>query len=182
MRRDGVTHVILGSLSLGPKSGYEIKQLVDKSTRFFWAASYGQIYPELRRLQEEGLVESTGEPAGGRRRVRYRLTRSGRSELERWLREPSTGYELRDEGLLKLFFADALAPDDALALAQAFRRERQAILNRLREIEALAPKERSSCALVVLAYGIEFHEWAVDWCSRLERRLEREMRSKAVAR
>ena len=43
----------------GPKSGYEIKGLVDRSTRFFWAASYGQIYPELRRLSDAGLIEGT---------------------------------------------------------------------------------------------------------------------------
>ena len=41
--------VILGMLAARPRSGYEIKQLVDSSARFFWAASYGQIYPELKR-------------------------------------------------------------------------------------------------------------------------------------
>jgi DNA-binding PadR family transcriptional regulator len=154
----------------GPKSGYEIKQLVDKATRFFWAASYGQIYPELRRLTEEGLIEGSEERAGGRRRVRYRLTRSGRSKLRRWLREPSAGYELRDEGLLKLFFADALSPEDSLELVRAFRRERKAILEKLRAIEASGKAE--GFPAVVLRYGIDSHEWSVGWCKRLERRLE----------
>ena len=44
-----VTPVILGLLSGAPRSGYEMKAIVDRSTRYFWAASYGQIYPELRR-------------------------------------------------------------------------------------------------------------------------------------
>jgi len=43
-------YVILGMLRNQPRSGYEIKQAVDNSTGFFWAASYGQIYPELRKL------------------------------------------------------------------------------------------------------------------------------------
>jgi DNA-binding PadR family transcriptional regulator len=43
-------YVVLGMLRHEPRSGYEIKTVVDKSTRFFWAASYGQIYPELKRL------------------------------------------------------------------------------------------------------------------------------------
>ena len=49
-----------------PLSGYDIKAIVDRSTRFFWAASYGQIYPELRRLEAEGLVEGEDAPNGGR--------------------------------------------------------------------------------------------------------------------
>ncbi len=174
MRTSGVSYVILGALRHGPKSGYEIKQLVDKATRFFWAASYGQIYPELRRLQEDGLVESSEERSGGRRRIPHRLTAAGRRELEKWLREPSAGYELRDEGLLKLFFADVLERDDALALVRAFKREREAVLAGLRAVEAGLPTGASGFPLVVLAYGLELHEWAIDWCSRLERRLEQE--------
>ena len=49
-------YVILGMLALGPRSGYDIKQFADFSTRHFWATSYGQIYPELKRLTEAGLV------------------------------------------------------------------------------------------------------------------------------
>jgi len=47
--------VILGMLAARPRSGYEIKQLVDNSARFFWAASYGQIYPELKKLERAGI-------------------------------------------------------------------------------------------------------------------------------
>ena len=61
-----VTPVILGLLSIGPRSGYEIKAVVDRSTRFFWAASYSQIYPELRRLEREGLVEGEDASNGAR--------------------------------------------------------------------------------------------------------------------
>jgi PadR family transcriptional regulator, regulatory protein AphA len=171
MADGSVAYVILGALRHGPKSGYEIKKLVDKAIRFFWAASYGQIYPELRRLEEQGLIEATEEQKEGRRRVRYRLTRTGRTKLVQWLRDPAAGYELRDEGLLKLFFADALSRDDAIELVQAFRREREAILEKLREIDA--GKAPGAFPQVVLSYGIEFHEWVVGWCLRLERRLEK---------
>ena len=61
--------VILGMLALGKQTGYDIKQFVDKSTRHFWAASYGQIYPELKRLEEQGLVRGRPEPTGGRSRT-----------------------------------------------------------------------------------------------------------------
>ena len=171
MRAGGVSYVILGALHLRPRSGYEIKQLVDNATRFFWAASYGQIYPELRRLRGEGLISAKSEPRGGRHRIVYSLTSAGRAELREWLLQGQTGYELRDEGLLKLFFADALQPDEATALLRAMRADRQAILERLREIERASAGVRHGFGSVVLDYGIGVHQWAVEWCERTERRL-----------
>ena len=178
-----VGKVILGSLHARPRSGYEIKRLVDRSTRFFWAASYGQIYPELRHLEEQGLVAGSSEPRGGRPRRVFRLTRPGRDALREWLRAPEFGYELRDEGLLKLFFADALAPDEALDVVRSFRAHREGVLDRLREIEEeLPPRVRGSFAALALDYGIGLHEWNVNWCLEIERRLEAEAATKEVAR
>src|SRR5579859_5004595 len=77
--------VVLGMIARGRRTGYEIKQLVDRSTRHFWAASYGQIYPELRRLEEQGLVQSRPEPSGARARTVYELTEAGRQALDEWL-------------------------------------------------------------------------------------------------
>src|SRR6266536_2975652 len=71
-------YVVLGMLGLGAKTGYDIKGIVDRSTRFFWAASYGQIYPELRRLEEAGLVTGKQAPTGGRKRKAYELAPTGR--------------------------------------------------------------------------------------------------------
>src|SRR3954468_7081379 len=76
-----ITPVILGLLAHQPFSGYDMKQAVDRSTRFFWAGSYGQIYPELRRLEREGLIEGEDAPNGGRTRRVYRLTAGGREAL-----------------------------------------------------------------------------------------------------
>jgi DNA-binding PadR family transcriptional regulator len=181
MRAGGVSYVILGALRAEPKSGYEIKQLVDKAFRFFWAASYGQIYPELRRLRDEGLIEPVGNGVSARRRVRYALTAAGRTALLDWLRTPTAGYELRDEGLLKLFFAGALEPAHALALARSFRAEREVILDRLRELEVDVAQSVAGFPAVVLGYGIEFHEWVVDWAERLEHRLAEEATLEEVA-
>src|SRR3954452_2154344 len=98
-------YVILGMVRKAPRSGYEIKALVDNSTRFFWAASYGQIYPELKRLSEAGLVEGLDAPRGERKRTVYAITPEGERTLKDWLRQPPETAEMREEGLLKLFFA-----------------------------------------------------------------------------
>src|SRR5262245_32091638 len=101
-------HVILGMVSREARSGYEIKALVDQTTRFFWAASYGQTYPERKRLAEAGLIEGVDAPRGERKRTVYAITAAGEAALKRWLRQAPATYELREEGLLKLFFAGVL--------------------------------------------------------------------------
>jgi DNA-binding PadR family transcriptional regulator len=180
MTGGGVAYVILGALRAGPKSGYEIKQLVDKATRLFWAASYGQIYPELRRLRDEGLIAPVDGENGARRRVRYELTDGGRKALVDWLKTPAGSYELRDELLLKLFFADALEPADALALVRSFRAHRQSVLDRLRQIDAVPARAQAPFSAIVLEYGLELYEWATDWADRLEARLQEEATQEGV--
>lgn len=170
----GVAKVILGALHLKPRSGYEIKRMVDHSTRFFWAASYGQIYPELRRLEKEGLVEGASEPRGGRPRRVHRLTPAGRAALRDWLRSDAGAHEVRDERLLKVFFASALPPSEAVELVRAKERGHRRTLERLRAIEAGAPGRdgRVDSPLLCLEFGIGLNEWAADWCARAAERIE----------
>src|SRR3954452_13263051 len=173
MELSSTAYVILGMLSWRPMSGYEIKSLVDTSTRFFWAASYGQIYPELRKLSAAGLIEGKASPQGGRRRNVYRLTPAGRRELESWLTLDAEVFELRDEGLLKLFFADADGGEAAIQALDAKRREHERVLARLEEIEATGRPD--GFAHQVLRYGMECNRWQAEWCARAMRELEADM-------
>ncbi len=162
--------VILGLLAWQPHTGYEIKQATDRSTRFFWGASYGQIYPELRRLETAGLVGSREEPRGRVPRRIYTLTKAGRRALDAWLGETDETYEVRDEGLLKLFFGDLMPTEQRLDLVRRRRAwyEESAALFRgigdeLGELDELSG--------TVLRYGIELMEWDAAWWRDLERRL-----------
>ena len=159
-------YVILGLLSLRPMSGYEIKAFVDKTVRFFWAASYGQIYPQLRALADAGLVAGEAKPAGGRRRTVFSLTDEGRERLREWLAVEPDVLEMRDEGLLKLFFADAADPATALEILDAKRRHHLEMVERLREIEPHAAAAQERFPGVVAGYGIECNQWMADWCER----------------
>jgi len=164
MNLSSTAHVILGLLSWGPKSGYEIKALVDRSTRFFWAASYGQIYPELRKLADAGLIEGA-EPEGGRRRTVYRLTAAGQEALDAWLAEDPEIFESRDEGLLKLFFADSGRAGSARRALEAKRRYHAETTRRLLQIQE-EEGEGDSSSRLVLRYGIECHQLLTDLCAR----------------
>jgi DNA-binding PadR family transcriptional regulator len=171
----GTALVVLGLLALRPRTGYEIKQTIDSSTRFFWNASYGQIYPELRRLSAAGLVEGESAPRGGRARTVYTLTAEGRRRVEDWVAQPDFRIDIRDEGLLKLFFADLLPGEAALGLLRLRRAVHERVLEQLRQIEAGQPFVGGRAYPdVVLSYGIGFHSWAVGWCEEMERRLEQE--------
>jgi PadR family transcriptional regulator AphA len=161
-------YVILGMVLKEARSGYEIKAVVDGSTRFFWAASYGQIYPELKRLSEAGLVVGAEAPTGGRRRTVYEITADGEEELKAWLRQPPSTFEMREEGLLKLFFANALPREEAVEILRAMRAHRVAVRDQLREMEPRTKKKGDPFPLMVLRGGIEFTEWFADWCERME--------------
>jgi DNA-binding PadR family transcriptional regulator len=164
--------VILGMVRLGKRTGYDIKQLVDVSARFFWTTSYGQIYPELKRLEEAGLISGESEPTGGRSRTVYSMTSAGEAALDEWL---SSGdelvWELRDEGLLKLFFSGGRDREQVGALMRASRERSEQVAERLR---ALGPGGDEPGTQLVLRFGIEFNDWLAQWWKDAERRIARE--------
>ncbi|HXR61519.1 MAG TPA: PadR family transcriptional regulator [Solirubrobacterales bacterium] len=168
MELSPTAYVILGMVRKEPRSGYEIKALVDNSTRFFWAASYGQIYPELKRLAEAGLIIGSDSPTGGRRRTVYEITADGEEELRGWLRQPPGTSEMREEGLLKIFFAEALPREEAVEIVRALRAQKLAMNAQLREIEELKGEIDDPFPMIVLRGGIEYTQWFADWCARME--------------
>jgi PadR family transcriptional regulator AphA len=180
MELSATAKAILGFLAARPRSGYEIKRLVDTSTGFFWAASYSQIYPELKRLAEAGLIEGTDASQGARPRTVYKLTRKGRAAFRDWIEAPAGVYELRDEGLLKLFFAGVAEPSPAAEVAREKAAQGAEVAARLREIEAIAhaaetngaPHEPDRASLTVLRFGIELNEWTAKWFERAAAELD----------
>jgi PadR family transcriptional regulator, regulatory protein AphA len=176
MELSRTAYVILGMIQLGKRTGYEIKGLVDISTRFFWAASYGQIYPELARLEELGLVRGERDPEDARRRKSYELTDEGRRALRDWLTSGEPLHlELRHEGMLKLFFSDVLSPEEQRERLREMRAAHAQVAAQLRSIEPevrAAREERDrQCPYRVLQLGIEYEDFLVDWCERAEREL-----------
>jgi DNA-binding PadR family transcriptional regulator len=164
-------YVILGMVSTEPRSGYEIKSIVDKTVRFFWAASYGQIYPELKRLSEAGLVVGVDSPTGGRRRTVYEITADGEEELKSWLRQPPETFEMREEGLLKLFFAGVLPPEEGVEILRSMRAHRTEMNRQLQAMRDAKGEDKDDYGSMVLRGGIEFTEWFADWCGRMETEL-----------
>jgi PadR family transcriptional regulator AphA len=174
MELSATAYVILGMVSREARSGYEIKARVDETTRFFWAASYGQIYPELKRLAEAGLIEGVDAPRGERKRTVYAITPQGEAALVDWLRQAPATFELREEGLLKLFFAGVLPREESAEIVRWMREHRAGQAEQLRELEPAAREKEEAgdpFPLIVLRGGIEFNERLADWCERTEAEL-----------
>jgi DNA-binding PadR family transcriptional regulator len=163
-------------LRLGVSTGYDIKKVIDSSTRFFWTASFGQIYPELKRLRKAGLVEAEQVPRGKVRRTVYSLTPKGEAALREWLTDSyDVLFEIRDESLLRLFFGDVLTREEVLANLRAQQEVFELVLARFHEIEIEARAgvdEGRLYPAVALQYGLDFITWARDWYADLERRIE----------
>jgi DNA-binding PadR family transcriptional regulator len=161
-------YVVLGMVALGRRSGYEIKQAVELSIRFFWTISQAQIYPALEQLEQAGLVVGRSEPRGRRPRRVFEMTEAGSEALRDWLTRPEPmPFELRDIGLVKLFFADTLEREDAGVLLDAVRRRSAERVAALREIEPAArvgAEEGDRYPLLTLRMGIAFHQAMVDVC------------------
>jgi PadR family transcriptional regulator, regulatory protein AphA len=158
------SYIVLGLLErIEPATPYDLKQLAQRSTINFWAVPHTQLYKECARLAGEGLLNEQQEQSGRRRRV-YRVTESGRQALEAWRSEPiDTLEELRDPGILKLFFGA-----DPVALADASLKAHEDRLQKYEEWRAVA-SDVPRGPLLALEAGIGHErEYVRFWRSLLE--------------
>ena len=122
VRLGPTSYVVLGTIAVrGPSTSYDLKRFVELSLGHFWSFAHSQLYAEPDRLARAGLLSAEQEE-GGRRRRTYAITEAGGAALEAWLIAPSPANpELRNLGLLKLFFSELVDEDsfDALVVEQA---------------------------------------------------------------
>jgi DNA-binding PadR family transcriptional regulator len=117
------SYVVLGLVEqLQPATAYDLKGAAAGSVANFWSLPHSQLYAECGRLATAGFLSETHEETGRRRRI-YRLSSSGAKALDHWRSQPTDElYELRDAGLLKLFFG---ADPRELAARQVDAHERK---------------------------------------------------------
>ena len=109
-------HAVLGLLATQPSTGYELTNRFDVSLANAWHASHSQIYPELARLEEAGMVEVVGE--GARNSRTYAVTDAGREEIRAWLIEGEANRAQRSETAVRWFLLGLLEPDDRRAAVE----------------------------------------------------------------
>ena len=106
-------YAILGLLTFGDElTGYEVKQRADITLRFYWVSpAMSQIYTELRRLTEHGLVRADARRDGGREVTTYAITDDGQRALKEWMDGTPAGFPvLKHPVLLRLLIGHATEP------------------------------------------------------------------------
>jgi DNA-binding PadR family transcriptional regulator len=106
-------HALLGLLAERPASGWDLSQRFSEVVGSVWPAGHPQIYGELRKLLDAGLIEVDSE--GPRGRTAYRATEAGTAAVRRWLTSDDVDHTLRMEALLRSVFFWLMTPDELAA-------------------------------------------------------------------
>ena len=157
-------------LAIQPMSGYEIRGLIGETVGHFWGESYGQLYPTLGDLVDEGLatVEAENGEGGAIRKV-YSVTEAGLDELRGWVAEPPERRPVRNELLLKTFFGRHVPASRLAEMVERARREQAHALGALRAAERGSSSEDRDHPdffywMMTLGYGLAVSEAVLGWC------------------
>ena len=160
-----LSHALLGMLSVRPASGYDLMKSFDTSLANVWPATQSQVYGELTRLADAGLIEVAAQ--GPRGRKEYALTEAGMAELRTWMTDPRPESPRRSEGLLRVFFLDVLSPEQGreyLARQAEQAAGRHARLQALCEaIDWSGDDTMTTNGRLVLEYGLRLTEMYEEW-------------------
>lgn len=163
----------LGLLASEPGSGYDLLRHFEKSLANVWPATQSQLYGELNRLAEAGLIEVTD--IGPRGRKEYRITDAGRAELRRWVADSHDDQPFRSAALLRVFLLAALPPAEAQSHMERMAEHADAEverLERLRDSIAWTDDDDSFYGLAVLDYGLRLSAMEAEWARSLARDIE----------
>ncbi len=167
---------ILALLAEGPASGYDIKKILSSQGFFFWNESYGNIYPILRKLLEDGLVRVAETGTCGRRRVPYELTGAGWHELGAWVSAPPNLTRFRVELLMKMRFGAFAGPSCMKRNVLHYRKLAVGEIAETEEALAELGTARADLGIeaqkMALQYFLLFKEAIVRWCDDCTTRLE----------
>ncbi len=136
VRSSSSMEVLLGLLEIEPMSGYDLGLTIRESVGYIWNESYGQIYPNLKRLAAEGFVTSKTERQKGKPdRDIYSVTKKGRERMAAWLKVKPQPEIPRNELLLKLFFGAQVSPEISIEHVEQMMESESAYLREFKRIE-----------------------------------------------
>lgn len=170
-------YMIMGLLSCSPMTGYDIKKWADMCLKYLLMdMSYGQIYPILARLEQDGLAMVTTGPTGKRTGSKtYQLTDKGLAEVRAWVRSADTKeYDL----LLKMCFGSLIPQEEMIGKLDAYRKKREHELALMGQYLGEAGDEASygpnaPYLKLITILGLSYFQEEVKWCDQAIALLER---------
>lgn len=171
-------YIILGFLMRHEASGYDLKQWISCSTAYFYDASFGSIYPALKRLEQKDMITCHEVIDGSKYKKIYQINESGKIAFIKWLEEPIIFKKSRHDHLVKIFFYNMLPKEKALMNLKDFLKEVEPVLNELTnqkdEAEKKCDVSKFTFQYSTMEYGVNFYQFVIDWCNNLIRRIEEE--------
>jgi PadR family transcriptional regulator AphA len=174
-------HALLGFINYGPMTGYELKKFFDTSVAHFWNAELSQIYPALKSMESEGLVEMKVEVQEDRpNRKVYSITDAGRRELLDWLALPAERDQVREPILIKVFFGSSLSKQKLLDVLRKTEDEchSQAIYLEYAHqfvdkfVESLGLRQEALFWQLTIDCGLKVHKAELEWVAEAIRKIE----------
>lgn len=169
-RENKTKYAILGLIANRPMSGYDIKKRFEDHLGKFWNESYGQIYPILKSLEEEGLATRTVEKTEGRpAKNMLQITEKGMQELREWLIRPTDPHRERVEILLKLTSGTLMGIEDSIRLVEEFREEWISQTRSYSQIEGelrreFEDKPQLAYYEMAISCGMHVGKGYIEWC------------------
>jgi len=163
----------LGLLAQEPGSGYDLLKHFEKSMANVWPATQSQLYGELNKLADAGLIEVSD--IGPRGRKEYRITDAGRAELRRWVTNPQDDPPFRSAALLRVFLLGEVPPQKAREHVVAMAQHAEAEVKRLEELRDSidwADDEGAFYGLAALEYGLRMNAMQADWARWLAKSID----------
>ena len=160
--------MVLGLLGVhGPSTPYDLKALISLSVGNFWSFPHSQVYAEAARLAQAGLADEERETEGRRRRS-YTITPAGLAALRSWLETPSDGdAEIRDLGLLKLFFGSMTTPEVVSAHAREVAERHRSQLAAYDELADSIEEDATSFEQATLEFGRRWERMVSDFWTEI---------------
>ena len=163
--------IILGIILEKDLTGYDIKKIIENSVGVFYRASYGSLYPALKRMETKGYVVSYEECQGGRKKIFYHITDSGKQCFFDWLTTPMEVLAGTKSNLSKVYFGGHLPAEERAKQLQIYEKRSQKYLEELEELEAhlrqVENTEEFYYKMSTLYYGISVTKKTIEWCRHI---------------
>jgi len=166
-----LVHAILAALVAQPCSGYDLRKQFEGSVGFFWKASFQQIYRELTKLEEQGLLAAQAVQQENRPDKKiYSVTEAGKDYLRQWIAQPSVASAIKDDLLVKLFVGYLVPQPTILGELEQHRQQHLEQLSVYQAIEQQYFQHPETCSLeyrfqyMTLRNGIHYETEWLAWC------------------
>lgn len=169
-----LVHAILAVLVDCPCSGYDLRKRFEGSVGFFWKASFQQIYRELTKLEDQGLLHSQTVQQDNRPDKKiYSVTEAGQQYLSEWIAQSSEVSPFRDDLLVKVFAGAVVPRSTLLAELEQHRQQHLEQLSVYRAIEQRHFQDLDTVSTnhkfhyLTLRHGIRYETEWLDWCDEV---------------